>query len=77
MLIRNLRGVLCYLRLIVGPSSLLIHGQTIHRYKGSSHADVFGHLTNSSINKRSPFVSDEKDVIGGGCKWSLRKLQSW
>ncbi|CAM9136833.1 unnamed protein product, partial [Sphacelaria rigidula] len=39
--------------------------------------DVFGHLTNTSINKRSPFVLDKKDVIGGGCKWPLRKLQRW
>ncbi|CAM9402734.1 unnamed protein product, partial [Laminaria digitata] len=39
--------------------------------------DLFGHLTNSSINKRSPFASQEKDVIGGGCKWTLKKLQRW
>ncbi|CAM9355606.1 unnamed protein product [Ectocarpus sp. 13 AM-2016] len=47
------------------------------KYVGSPHHDLFGHLTNCSINKRSPFASREKDVIGGGCKWTLRRLQSW
>lgn len=47
------------------------------RYEGSSHDDVFGHLTNCSINKKSPFAAAEKDVIGGGCKWSLRRLKRW
>lgn len=45
------------------------------RYRGTSHDDVFGHLTNSSINKKSPFAAAEKDVIGEGCKWSLKRLQ--
>ena len=47
------------------------------RYERSPHDDPFGHLTNSSINKRSPFASHEKDVIGGGCKWTLRRLRRW
>ncbi|CAN0382130.1 unnamed protein product, partial [Ectocarpus sp. 12 AP-2014] len=47
------------------------------KYVGSPHHDLFGHLTNCSINKRSPFASQEKDVIGGGCKWTLRRLQRW
>ncbi|CAB1119827.1 unnamed protein product [Ectocarpus sp. CCAP 1310/34] len=47
------------------------------RYVGSPHHDLFGHLTNCSINKRSPFASQEKDVIGGGCKWTLRRLRRW
>lgn len=47
------------------------------RYDLSPHDDLFGHLTNCSINKRSPFASQEKDVIGGGCKWTLQKLQRW
>ncbi|CAN0269332.1 unnamed protein product, partial [Hapterophycus canaliculatus] len=47
------------------------------RYDLSPHDDVFGHLTNCSINKRSPFASQEKEVIGEGCKWTLTRLQRW
>eukprot|EP00752_Nemacystus_decipiens_P002161 g2058.t1 len=47
------------------------------KYERSPHDDPFGHLTNSSINKRSPFASLEKDVIGGGCKWTLTRLRRW
>ncbi|CAM9515067.1 unnamed protein product, partial [Discosporangium mesarthrocarpum] len=46
-------------------------------YEGSDHLDVFSHLTNASINKLSPDVHAHKDVIGGGCKWTLHRLRCW
>lgn len=56
---------------------LLLPEAATTRYEGSSHRNVFGHLTNSSINRKSPFASHDKDVIGDGCKWTLRRLRGW
>ncbi|EPZ33400.1 Tubulin-tyrosine ligase domain-containing protein [Rozella allomycis CSF55] len=37
--------------------------------------NVFSHLTNTSINKFSPNLNKNKDGIGNGCKWTLKKLR--
>lgn len=31
----------------------------------------------STINKHSPTVVEDKDVIGPGCKWSLSQFEAW
>eukprot|EP01083_Nonionella_stella_P179435 637149_1 len=36
--------------------------------------NVYAHLTNSSINKKSDTFSANKKVIGEGCKWTIHKL---
>ncbi|CAM9574256.1 unnamed protein product [Choristocarpus tenellus] len=83
----TLGGYKADLRLYVLVTSL--HPMTVHlyrnglvrfataKYKESHHGDLFGHLTNSSINKGSPGAAFNKDVIGGGCKWTLERLKLW
>jgi len=44
------------------------------RYDTSNLDDLFSHLTNTSINKFSPTLSDDKDGIGPGCKWRFGQL---
>ncbi|KAJ3175519.1 putative tubulin polyglutamylase ttll2 [Geranomyces variabilis] len=39
--------------------------------------DVYAHLTNTSINKHSPWLEDEKDEIGSGCRWTFARLRVW
>jgi tubulin polyglutamylase TTLL2 len=39
--------------------------------------NVFSHLTNSSINKFSATLAEDKDVIGAGCKWDLKQFREW
>eukprot|EP00039_Didymoeca_costata_P001589 m.53539 g.53539 ORF g.53539 m.53539 type:complete len:1039 (-) comp10871_c0_seq3:472-3588(-) len=46
-----------------------------HKYDMSDLDNVFVHLTNTSINKTSPNISDEKDGIGPGCKFPLSTLR--
>jgi tubulin polyglutamylase TTLL2 len=41
------------------------------RYDPSDTSNLFSHLTNASINKDSPDLTTEKDVIGSGCKWTI------
>ncbi|KAI8810395.1 tubulin-tyrosine ligase/Tubulin polyglutamylase, partial [Cladochytrium replicatum] len=45
------------------------------RYDMMVLSNRFSHLTNTSINKLSPHLNDEKGHIGSGCKWSLSKLR--
>ncbi|KAJ3158002.1 putative tubulin polyglutamylase ttll2 [Geranomyces variabilis] len=45
-------------------------------YTTTSH-DVYAHLTNTSINKHSPWLEDEKDEIGSGCRWTFARLRAW
>lgn len=44
------------------------------KYDPSSINNIYSHLTNASINKWSPNIDDEKDVVGKGCKWTLQQL---
>eukprot|EP00873_Tetraselmis_striata_P020360 jgi/Tetstr1/440624/TSEL_028934.t1 len=44
------------------------------KYSEADHENLFAHLTNNSINKRSPTYGDDKDTIGPGCKWTLGQL---
>jgi hypothetical protein len=37
-------------------------------------SNVYSHLTNSSINKFSPSLNENKAGIGPGCKWPLSRL---
>ncbi|KAJ3275579.1 putative tubulin polyglutamylase ttll2 [Terramyces sp. JEL0728] len=37
--------------------------------------NMFSHLTNTSINKLSPTLNQEKDDVGPGCKWNFEKLK--
>ncbi|KAJ3304419.1 putative tubulin polyglutamylase ttll2 [Kappamyces sp. JEL0829] len=37
--------------------------------------NTYAHLTNTSINKHSPSLHLDKEVIGSGCKWKLDKLR--
>lgn len=39
--------------------------------------NVYSHLTNTSINKLSPFYAADKERIGSGCKWSLSQLRTY
>ena len=44
------------------------------RYDPSDTGNLFSHLTNASINKASPDLASEKDIIGAGCKWTLQRF---
>jgi hypothetical protein len=37
----------------------------------------FSHLTNASLNKLAPEYTTDKEVIGSGCKWSLKQLRKY
>jgi len=39
--------------------------------------NIFSHLTNSSINKRSSTYNTNKATVGKGCKWTLTRLFSY
>lgn len=43
------------------------------RYSLSDLDNLFVHLTNSSINKYSPTLHHNKDIIGRGSKWTLNR----
>ncbi|KAJ3156775.1 putative tubulin polyglutamylase ttll2 [Geranomyces michiganensis] len=43
----------------------------------TTSTDVYAHLTNTSINKHSPWLEDEKDEIGAGCRWTFARLRLW
>ena len=51
-----------------------VHDVALLRYEMGDISNLFAHLTNSSINKFSDTYSSDKDVIGPGCKWSLKQL---
>ena len=46
------------------------------RYDISDIANVFMHLTNTSINKHSDTYMDAKESVGAGCKWTLQQLRA-
>jgi tubulin polyglutamylase TTLL2 len=46
-------------------------------YDTNSLGNIFSHLTNTSINKLSPSLESEKEDVGAGCKWTLKKLKSY
>ncbi|KAJ3222469.1 putative tubulin polyglutamylase ttll2 [Clydaea vesicula] len=48
-----------------------------NKYNTTDIKDVFSHLTNTSINKFSPTLQNEKEEIGPGCKWTLNTLNSF
>lgn len=43
----------------------------------SQISNVYAHLTNSSINKYSPSLHDDKAIVGAGCKWTLSRLRRY
>ena len=45
------------------------------RFDLSRLNNPFSHLTNTSINKKGPQYSVEKESIGKGCKWTLTQLR--
>lgn len=38
--------------------------------------NVYSHLTNTSINKSSPTLGDQKEELGAGCRWKVAKLRA-
>jgi len=44
------------------------------KYDLCSLENKFCHLTNSSVNKTSPNLNEDKEEIGTGCKWTLQTL---
>ncbi|KAJ3256197.1 putative tubulin polyglutamylase ttll2 [Boothiomyces macroporosus] len=55
---------------------LLISGYKFDEpYSLNNLGNVFSHLTNTSINKLSPSLNQEKDDVGPGCKWNFAKLK--
>jgi tubulin polyglutamylase TTLL2 len=41
------------------------------KYDPSDLDNRYCHLTNHSVNKKSPNINEVKSVIGTGCKWTL------
>jgi len=42
-------------------------------YDAADVSNLFAHLTNASINKQSPDANRTKEVIGEGCKWTIKR----
>lgn len=38
---------------------------------------MYSHLTNASLNKLGPGYEQDKEMIGPGCKWPLRRLRQY
>lgn len=45
------------------------------KYETTDLSKAYSHLTNASLNKLSPSYQMDKELIGPGCKWPLRKLR--
>jgi hypothetical protein len=60
-----------------GSLYTLTHSIHVHRllcrYDPSDMSNLFSHLTNASINKASPDLLTDKEVIGSGCKWTMAR----
>lgn len=58
------------------PLNVFLYREGLVRFSSAKYnsdlTNLFAHLTNASINKHSPDLSAEKDVIGSGCKWTIR-----
>lgn len=73
------------LRIYVGVKSF--HPLTIYMYQEglvrfatvkynlSYLDDLYAHLTNTSINKFSPFYTEDKEKVGQGCTWTMSKFR--
>lgn len=47
------------------------------KYDMSDLTNQYAHLTNTSINKKSSTVNEDKGIVGPGCKWTLGQLRAW
>ncbi|CAL8091207.1 unnamed protein product [Orchesella dallaii] len=47
------------------------------KYDTTDLTAMYSHLTNASLNKLSPTYEEDKELIGQGCKWPLRKLRQY
>uniref|UniRef100_A0A8C6UGP8 Tubulin tyrosine ligase-like family, member 2 n=1 Tax=Neogobius melanostomus TaxID=47308 RepID=A0A8C6UGP8_9GOBI len=62
------------------PLTVYIHQEGLVRfatekYQLSHLGNLYSHLTNTSINKFSPFYKTEKGKVGQGCKWTMSKFR--
>lgn len=62
------------------PLTVYIHQEGLVRfatekYQLSHLGNLYSHLTNTSINKFSPFYKMEKGKVGQGCKWTMSKFR--
>ncbi|KAM8831299.1 putative tubulin polyglutamylase TTLL2 [Spinachia spinachia] len=62
------------------PLTVYIHQEGLVRfatekYNLSSLRNLYAHLTNTSINKFSPFYRAAKERVGQGCKWTMSKFR--
>ncbi|KAJ3013292.1 putative tubulin polyglutamylase ttll2 [Thoreauomyces humboldtii] len=48
-----------------------------HPYTPTDDSNIYAHLTNTSINKFSPWLSHEKEEVGAGCRWTFGRLRKW
>ncbi|TPX57677.1 hypothetical protein PhCBS80983_g03664 [Powellomyces hirtus] len=63
------------------PLVIYLNHEGLARFATSPYTlennDVYAHLTNTSINKFSPYFEHEKEEVGSGCRWTLGKLRGW
>ncbi|KAJ3044370.1 putative tubulin polyglutamylase ttll2 [Rhizophlyctis rosea] len=64
------------------PLVVYIYEKAIVRFATSKYtltdlANPYAHLTNTSINKKSPTFDDAKEGVGAGCRWGIEKLRSY
>ncbi|XP_072307733.1 probable tubulin polyglutamylase TTLL2 [Eucyclogobius newberryi] len=62
------------------PLTVYIHQEGLVRfatekYQLSNLRNLYSHLTNTSINKFSPFYKTDKGKVGQGCKWTMSKFR--
>ncbi|KAM9840299.1 putative tubulin polyglutamylase TTLL2 [Aulostomus maculatus] len=62
------------------PLTVYIHQEGLVRfatekYDLSSLNNLYAHLTNTSINKLSPFYKTVKERVGKGCKWTMSEFR--
>lgn len=49
----------------------------VEKYDIKCLSSNFSHLTNASLNKLSPAYDVDKECLGIGCKWTLRRLRQY
>lgn len=47
------------------------------RYDMSDLSNQYAHLTNTSINKASPNIDDDRGFVGAGCKRTFAELRKY
>ena len=66
----------------ISPLTIYAYREGLTRFATESYdlsnlTKTCSHLTNASLNKLNPEYEKDKNVVGHGCKWTLKKLRGY